>query len=201
MASPFAPVVSSFNTVRGRKLPVPYSTIQAEFERIRDFVIKDLRILIENEVGGNYIAISLITCACDALARFNYGQKNRGDLFFTQRMLSPEWRPVGKSIYDAVRNGIVHSYDTKAISLNGRRLTLGISWEKDHLSFSADKTCLYINVQVLAENLKQALNEFEQELICNSSAREEFYKAMSKDRVQDVKDREELKKWARILSE
>lgn len=185
-----------------RKLPVPYSTIQAEFERIRDFVIKDLRILIENEVGGNYLSISLITCACDALARFNYGQKNRGDLFFTQKMLSPEWQPVGKCIYDAMRNGIVHSYETKAISLDGRRLTLGVSWkDKDHLSFSTDKTCLYMNVQVLAENLEQALKEFEQELISSSSAREKFYKAMRKDRIQDVKNREELKEWARILSE
>src|SRR5438132_7686229 len=97
-------------------MAVPYESIRAEVERLRAYVTHDLDILIAQEVGGNYLATALITCACDALSYLKYGHRNRGDLFFAE-VLPDLWKPIAKTLYDAIRNGIIHTYETKLSSL------------------------------------------------------------------------------------
>jgi len=44
---------------------------------------------------------------------------------------------MGRTIYNALRNGLIHSYDTKYIIYDGKTIVLCISWgKKRHLSFS-----------------------------------------------------------------
>ena len=97
-------------------MAVPYETIRAEVERLCNYVTHDLDRLIGQDVGGNYLAAALTTCACDAISYLKYGQRNRGDLFFTE-ILPDLWKPIAKTLYDAIRNGIVHTYETKLSSL------------------------------------------------------------------------------------
>ena len=42
----------------------------------------DLDLLIGQDMGGNSLAASLITCACDAISYLKHGRRNRSDLFF-----------------------------------------------------------------------------------------------------------------------
>ena len=117
-------------------MAVPYETIRAEVERLCNYVTHDLDILIAQEVGGNYLAAALITRACNAISYLKYGQCYRGDLFFTE-ILPDLWKPVAKTLYDVIRHGIAHTYETKTIILNSRRLDIGVSWRaKPHLHLS-----------------------------------------------------------------
>jgi hypothetical protein len=47
---------------------VPFKTIQPEVERIRNYVLGDLSRLVRLKKGGNYLAVALINCACDAFS-------------------------------------------------------------------------------------------------------------------------------------
>jgi len=181
-------------------MATPYNSIKQEFVRIRDFVLNDLSLLLNQKIGGNYLAVSLITCSCDALSRFCYGKKDNGEQYFSERMLPQKWERVGKSLYNALRNGLVHSYETKSIEIDSKKLELCISWEKrEHLSFSEDQKSLFINVKVLAEELKESLIKLEKELKENPGLREIFFKAMKKDRVHVIRNMQECEYWKGLM--
>jgi hypothetical protein len=177
-----------------------YDSFKKEFERIRDYVNNDLNILLNQPSSGNYLAVSLITCACDALSCYKYGKSDNGEQYFSEMLLPLEWQNVGTGLYNAPRNGLVHSYDTKTIEIKNLKIDLSISWEKQrHLSFSQDKKKLYINVKDLAEKLKESLIKFEIELKENSDLRETFIKRMKKDRVHSINNKSERDQWFELI--
>jgi hypothetical protein len=129
-----------------------------------------------------------------------HGQPNRGDLIFAE-LLPALWSPVARNLYDAIRDGIVHVYETKTIVIGSRRLNIVISWgAKPHLHLSPTGNDVYINVPQLAEDLKNAIARFEAELKTDSNLRDTFYKSMQRDRELHPKQTE-LDKWNRVLSQ
>jgi hypothetical protein len=97
-------------------MATPFETIKPELDRLRDYVVGDLEWLIRQETGGNYLAAALITCACDALSYLKHGASDKGELFF-EEIIPSEWKPLAPTLYQAIRHGIVHSYDTVPFAL------------------------------------------------------------------------------------
>ncbi len=183
-----------------RIMVVPYENIRAEVERLCAYLTQDLDILIAQEIGGNYLAAALITCACDALSYLKYGHRNRGDLFFAE-ILPDLWRPIAKTLYNAIRNGIIHTYETKTIILDSRRLDIAVSWRaKPHLHLSARGTEVYVNVSQLSQDLKAAIARFEADLKVNGNLRGTFFRAMRGEReINAVNPERQI--WQRVLSQ
>lgn len=153
-------------------MAVPFETIQPELERLRNFVLGDLRNLIKQETGGNYLAAALITCACEPLSHLKYGIADRGELFFAD-LLPLECKPLASPLYGAIRNGIVHLYDTQMVRFGSRKLEIVISWRKmPHLHLSPDRKYIYVNVQELASALDIAIDRFECDLKRDKGLRE-----------------------------
>ena len=182
-------------------MAIPFVQIEKEFDRLRSFLKADLHLILQPGMGGNYVSATLITCACDALGWLQYGQKNGGAKFFSEKLLPQEWKAVGKTIYYAVRNGLVHSYETKDIMLNGREIVVVISRkDKPHLTFSTDKKYLYLNVRQLAQDLERALCDYENQLKGNEETRATFLKYMTKGRELFVKNPKEAPIWESLLN-
>src|SRR5207253_713989 len=97
------------------RMAIDFENIRKDFEELQGFVLTDLEIITRAPTGGNYAAALLITTACEALGTLLYGTDSGGTDFFANYLLPPRWRPVAKSIYDALRNGLAHSFSTKAI--------------------------------------------------------------------------------------
>jgi hypothetical protein len=164
------------------RMAVEYEAIRTKFERVRNYVTRDLDLVTNQATGGNYLAASLITCTCDAIAYLKFGKPYRGDLFF-EELLPHLWQPVSRDLYDAIRHGIVHAYDTKSIAIGDKKLDVAISWgAKPHLHLSAAGDALYINVQRLATDLKEALDRFETGLKNDANLRDAFFKSMHRAR-------------------
>lgn len=181
-------------------MAVPYETIKPEVERLRDYVTNDLNRVVAQNVGGNYLAAALITCACDAISFLKYGQRNRGDLIFAE-ILPDLWKPVAKTLYDAIRDGIVHVYETKTIIIDSRRLNVVISWRaKPHLHVSATGADVYMNIRQLSQDLKAAVAQFETDLKCKAKLRDIFYKSMRRER-EITPPASEQHKWQDVLSQ
>lgn len=161
---------------------VHYETIRVEVERLRNFISTDLELVVNQDSGGNYLAASLITCACDAMSYLKHGVANRGELFFGE-LLPDCWKPVAGGLYDAIRNGIVHTYETKIIVLGSRRLNVVISWRaKPHMHLSPSGEDIYVNVWQLAQDLKRAIGQFETDLKAKERLRNTFYESMRSGR-------------------
>ena len=182
-------------------MAIPFVQIEKEFDRLRRFLKADLDLILQPGMGGNYVSVTLITCACDALGWLHYGQKNGGAKFFSEKLLPQEWKEVGKTIYDAVRNGLVHSYETKDIMVNGSKIVVAISRkDRPHLTFSTDKKYLYLNVRQLAQDLERALCDYENQLKENEETRETFFKYMTKERELFVENPKEAAMWESLLN-
>lgn len=179
---------------------VQYETIRAEVERIRGFITTDLDLIVSQDIGGNYIAMSLMTCACDAISYLKYGHANQGELFFKE-LLPDCWKPVAHALYDAIRNGIVHSYETKTIVIGSRRMDIAVSWKaKSHLHISSSSTNIYFNVWQLAQDLKRAVAQFEMDLKEDENLRNTFYEVMRKDREIHIPPND-YQAWASALAQ
>ena len=175
-----------------------YEAIRREFEQAQDYILSDLDRIIGQTDGGNYIAAALITCACDALSYLKYGQSHRGDCFF-EELLPTELRPIAKPLYEAIRHGIVHTYDTQLICIGQRELDVTISWgRKPHLQLSADGKHIYVNIKTLSSDFKAAVARFKSDLQQNPTLRETFAKSMRRSRRMQL-NKTEAAKWERCL--
>lgn len=180
-------------------MAVPFETIKPEIDRLRDYIIGDLDYLVRQDTGGNYLAAALITCACDTLSYLKYGDKNRGERFFAE-VIPVESKELARVLYEAVRDGVVHFYDTKTISIGSRKLIVNISWRAmPHFHLSQDRSTLHINIRDLATQFKDALDRFEAELKQRSDLRETFASSMSKSREVSVRENAQ-KAWNECLN-
>lgn len=159
-----------------------WDAIEETFTRLRDFVFTDLSRLVGQKHGGNYAVVALVTAACDALGRLHYG-RDTGDRVF-QRCLPEEWKPAAATLYRALRNGLIHGYETQSVVVDGRPVSFQIAWaDERHLTFTDEsRSLLRIVAPVLVSSLHDAFGSIEDELRDNAQARDAFYGRDRRDR-------------------
>jgi hypothetical protein len=178
-----------------------FDLIEKEFYELRDFVLNDLDLLINLPKGSNYTAALLVATACEVLGRLRY-ESGKGDEFFKNYLVPENWRPVASTIFDALRNGLAHSFATKVIvQIPGKELNLGISWkEKPHFVYDAKESCVYLNVRNLSYALRHAFEQYETELRTDTNLCELFRKRRRKKMTINVRNDAERQEWERLLS-
>jgi hypothetical protein len=84
--------------------------------------------------------------------------------------LPEHWLAVAPSLYDALRNDIVHRYDTRRIRVDGRDIELAITWGSGrHLTFANGQ--LVLAVPDLAAGLRRAFDAYEAALRADGALR------------------------------
>lgn len=155
-------------------MAVSYDDIKEDYERVRHNITNDLTLLVSQDIGGNYLAAFLIACACETIGWYKYNSPHEGNMILKE-LLPAEWKPVAFSLYDAMRNGIGHRYETKALKVEGARLDICISWkEKPHLTFSPDKSTVYLNVETMAAQVHVLFRQYESDLRDSQDLRGKF---------------------------
>ena len=184
-------------------MAVTFDTIKDDFFELRDFILNDLKIITNAPKGGNYAAALLIATACEALGTLRCGKKDAGEDFFRDYFMPKEWRPVAKSIYHALRDGLAHSFLTKVIlQVADKPIELGISWKKEaHFEYDSSRATLFLNVQQLSEDLHQAFERYEAELKEDTKRRDNFVKWRKKQQEYHVHNKNETEKaaWKELL--
>ena len=179
-------------------MAVSYDSIREDFERIRGYFTNDLEVLVKQNVSVNYLAAFLIACACETIAWYKY-HNSKGDLVFKE-LLPERWKPVAFSLYDAMRNGIAHRYETKRLKVGERHLDICISWKMErHLTFSPDKTAVYLNIKDMAGKLFALFEQYERDLRVSPDLREKF-RAGSRGSWDKSPPGNEIAIWKELLS-
>jgi len=182
-------------------MAVAFETIAESFRRLRAYILHDLSLIISAPTGGNYAAVLVVTSACEALGRLRFGTESGGGRFFGEYLLPVDWRSVANQLYDAVRNGLTHAYETKTIlQIGPHPVELVISWkEKKHLSYEIDKAQLFLNVQVLVDDLRRAFDRYEEELRSQPALRDQYYSWMPRKTTVAITQATDQKAWKRLL--
>jgi len=178
-------------------MDVSYDDIKKDFENIRHYFTNDLSVLVKQDVSVNYLAAFLIACACETIAWYRH-HTDKGHLVFKE-LLPDRWKPVAFSLYDVMRNGIAHRYETKTLIVGETRLEICISWkEKPHLTFSPDKRAVYLNVKDMAAQLLVTFEQYERDLRESPELRKNFRKG-SKGRWEKSPPENEYESWSELL--
>lgn len=182
-------------------MAVNFDDIKDDFSELKGFVLSGLRIITNAPKGGNYAAALLIATACEALGTLRYGKKDGGADFFRGYLVPARWHPVVKSIYDALRNGLAHSFSTKVIlKVSDRPIELGISWSKEiHFEYDSSRATLFLNVQQLSKDLHQAFERYESELREDAKLRDRYVVWRKRQRVYEVNNENEKGAWKALI--
>jgi hypothetical protein len=180
---------------------VTFENIRNEFSELRNLILNDLKIIRGAPKGGNYAAALLVVTACEAAGTLRYGRKDGGFDFFRDYLVPEKWRSVSNSIYNALRNGLAHSFLTKAIlKTDDKPIELGISWSKEnHFEYDSRRATLFINIQEISKNLREAFEQYEWELEQNAELRDKFITWRKKQRVFEVEDQSEKEAWKMLV--
>jgi hypothetical protein len=178
-------------------LAVCFDQIKIDFAELRDFFLNDLERIVSQEIGGNYAVAALVMMAHEEIARVRYAKKNAGHESFSLT-LPKQWQPVASSLYDALRNGLVHGYRAQTILLDSLSVEIAVSWrEHDHLTTNGAR--VYLNAEQLSSDLRKTFDEYEAELRDQAGQRDRFLTQRRKASAWTVRNPAEAKAWQRLL--
>jgi len=180
-----------------------FEAIEDKFSELRTFILDDLSLITRPLQGGNYAAALLVVTACEAVGRLRYGRADGGLGFFRVYLVPEKWRPVSGSIYNALRNGLAHSFLTKVIlKAADNPIELGISkYKEQHFKYDPGRSILFINIQSFAKDLKEAFHSYEEELKRDKVLRDRFINTIKKQRVIQVRDPKEKEAWRKLIKQ
>jgi len=178
--------------------PLSYADIEQEFEESLGYIRNDIAELLRRNVGLNYTVALLIGCACEALAASD--GRHHHDVFAD--LLDGEWRSLAKPLFNALRNGLAHSFDTKHLHVEGEAIQIHISWTLTEM-FVIEKCDgaprLVLGIQPLANRLCKKVNEFKAMLQNHAPARQRFRQACQKERIAQF-SLSEADVWKRLVA-
>ena len=181
-------------------MTVSFAAIEGRFDRVFGFIRRDLERILTLKEGGNFAVALLATCACETLAKYRY-RSGEGAAAFKTLLPQGPYRVVAKTLYDILRNGLVHR-DAADLRFDGKTLQFTVAWKKSqHLSIiEGDVPNLVINVNDLCASLFSAFDEYETELRNSGEARDRFLQTYRKDSEKKVHDGE-IDAWLEILKQ
>ena len=101
-------------------MTVTFTDIEDKFNRVFGFIRRDIEQILTLDPGGNFAAATLVACACETLARYRYGSGEGADAF-ARLLSSGPFQTIAKTLYNVLRNGLVHRYDAGGISVRHDR--------------------------------------------------------------------------------
>ncbi len=183
-------------------MTVSFATIEDKFDRVFGFIRRDLERILTLNPGGNYAVALLVACACETLAKYRDGSRE-GAGVFTGILPPGPYQRIARTLYDALRNGLVHRYDAKDIQFDGRIVEIAIAWkEHQHLSIKEIDGVpnLILNVNDLCHDLFSAFDQYRDDLEKDGTTRDKFFTTYRREKVTEVESGgNEANAWQEIL--
>lgn len=187
--------------ISGLTMTVAFADIEDKFDRIFGFIRNDLERMLTLDPGVNFAAATVLACACEILARYRYAS-GEGAEVFSRLLPSGPLQKIAKTLYDVLRNGLAHRYDTRDIRIDGRIVRLGIAWKEEaHLSVKEIDAVPHfvLNIAELSRDLLSSFEEYKSELVQSDEARDRFFTTFRQLGPKDVTIRDEIVAWQQIL--
>jgi len=144
------------------------------FEELRRQLKNAIRRVMEIPREHPHYAAGLIVAAgCEAVGKILDsvdGGKRAPSEVFVRELIAPYGRvtcAMARDIFDALRNGLAHTFRTKHILLaDGRSLRVVLNWGegRQHLGLRSHPPGVFLNLPVLRQDFEGMLNRYRDQL-------------------------------------
>jgi len=164
-------------------MEIAFKEIEKEFSETFGYVRQDIGAILENDLGLNYTIALLVCCACEMLTWHRDLRDDQAHEIFTSLLPDTEpFRAVGKTLWEALRNGLAHKFrpDTIRIENDEWRFTIS-SHGGPHVSVRQGRPhWIHLNIRECCSRIRCQIDAYEQELRTSADARARFYQRSGK---------------------
>jgi hypothetical protein len=89
--------------------PPSFADIKLEFKFSFEYIQGDMKAICRGTEKINYTLAVLVAIACEMLAAAR-GDREHPELILAE-VIAPQWRPLAKKLFEAIRNGLAHGFD------------------------------------------------------------------------------------------
>lgn len=163
----------------------------AEFTTLRERLKSGVRRVMEiDRKHPHYVAAVVMAIGCEAVGRLlnamDGGSREAHDIFAKELVcqyiqLDDE---MGQNVFDAIRNGIAHRYETKPIELkDGRQIRVIVNWGegRPHFGVCRDPLGIYINLFQMKRDFEAMLDRYRDALVRTSRPGRQLMEAWYRD--------------------
>src|ERR1019366_8857841 len=123
-----------------------FADIEKEFDESLGYIKNDIFALCRQNEKVNYTVALLVACGCEVLA-VGRGDRKRPHDVFAELLPANDWKALAKPLYEALRNGLAHKFDTKHLHVDGQRIQISFFFgraRKLWTSVQAGLACLLV---------------------------------------------------------
>jgi hypothetical protein len=150
---------------------IAFGQIAVEFDESLGYIKNDIEALCHQNERVNYTVALLVGVGCEFLAEGD-GNKRPYEVF-AELLPSEDWRTLAKPLFEAVRNGLAHKFDTKHLYVDGERIQIYFSWDSKEIVV-VDAGRLFIGTRPLGLLFCTKIEEFRRKLQTDAMARRRF---------------------------
>jgi hypothetical protein len=168
-------------------MAVTYADIRQDFDDSLGYIVNDVEALCRGHERVNYTVMLLVGCACEALA--DAGAFASKEIAFAELLPDDDWRGLSRHLFDALRNGLAHSFDTKHIQVDGQSIQIHMSWDMERvitIDSNGGNDKLLIGPRPLGARVCDSIREFRAKLQRDDIACQRFRDALDRARIVKV---------------
>ena len=159
-------------------MEIAFKEIETEFKETFGYVRRDIAAILKSNLGLNYTIALLVCCACEMLTWHRGLRDDQAHEVFTSLLPDTEpYRAVGKTLWEALRNGLAHKFrpDTIRIENDEWRFTIS-SQSGPHVSVKKGQPhWIHLNIRECSSRIISQIDAYEEELRASADARLRFH--------------------------
>src|SRR5690349_5230435 len=157
-----------------------FNQIEKEFSETFGYIRQDIAELLKSDGPLHYTVALLVCCACEMLTWHRGLRDSQAHLVFTSLLPDGEsYQAVGKTLWEALRNGLAHNF---------RPATIKIGHDEWRFAIFSDRTgprtritrgkphWIYLNIRDFSSRVNLQIDGYEEELRTSPDARLTFLK-------------------------
>jgi hypothetical protein len=165
------------------EMEIAFEKIEEEFKQTFGYVRQDIAELLKNDHPLHYTIALLVCCACEMLTWHRDLRDDQAYEVFTALLPDAEpYRGVGKTLWEALRNGLAHNFRPNTIRIGDDRWRFRISSDRTGPRIVEEQPqpgqphWINLNIRLLSAQVISLIGAYEQELRTNPRARLSFHK-------------------------
>src|ERR1022692_4479337 len=174
----------------GGPMEIAFEQIEKEFSETFGYVRQDIIELLKNDRPLHYTVALLACCACEMLTWHRGLRDDQAHEVFTSLLPDTEpYKAVGKTLWEALRNGLAHNFrpDTIRIEDDEWRFTIFSHQSGPHMSVTKGRPhWIHLNIRAFSSRVIPQIDAYEQELRTSADARLRFHEKSGKYYVKTI---------------
>jgi hypothetical protein len=157
---------------------IAFKEIEKEFKETFGYVKQDIDEILKKNLALNYTIALLVCCACEMLTRHRDRRDDQAFKVFTSLLPEP-YKAVGKTLWEALRNGLAHNFRPDTIKIEDDEWRFSISSHQSGPRMRVTKGqphWIHLNIRALSSRVILQIDAYEQVLRTSADARLRFRK-------------------------